>query len=105
MGHSANKDKDLIYLFNYGDTSDTEQYTSSWCKLYINQMSGKLITRSFYNSFAGSFHPGCISTYDSETTYDEMKQILAREGKLDGSKFLSLFEDNWEEWLILHKYV
>ncbi len=97
--------EDLIYLFSYGESADIERYESSWYNLYIDQTNGKLISRYLMNSFAGSFHPGCISAWDSATTYEEMKRILAKEEIKDGLKYESLYEDNWEEWLINNHFV
>ena len=101
------KYEDLVYLFTFGSSSDTERYIDERTDLYIDQKTGKVITRRFVNTDPFSFRPGSISVYEWEKSYDDFKSILDTcvidkyaDWIKDASELRNLNENNWEDWLM-----
>ena len=99
------KYNDLIYLFSYNQYADVERYIDYSYSVYINQKTGKLISKYTVNTDPMSMRYGAISSYYQAMTYEQMKCILAKEKIKGGEKFESLCESNWEAWLIDNRYV
>ena len=96
---------DLICLFSYGEEMDTERYESSGYNFYIDRTTGKLISRHVVNRDPFSMRPGAVSIYEYAKTYEDLKKILSRYKIENSTKYESLTEDNWEEWLINNRLV
>ena len=90
---------DLKYLFSYGEETDKERYESSWYNLYMDQTTGKLISRHFVNRDPFSLRQGSVSAYDYEKSYEELMKIVHAE-KMDVSRFETLTISNWQKWLV-----
>ncbi len=89
----------LIYLFSYSEETDKERYESSWYNLYIDQTTGKLISRHFVNRDPFSMRQGSVSAFDHEISYKELRKIVLAE-KMDVSRFETLTISNWQKWLV-----
>ena len=101
------KYEDLVYLFTFNSISDTERHIDERTDLYIDQKTGKIITRRFVSTDPFSIRPGSVSVYEWEKSYEDFKNILNvgvidkyADWIKDASKLNNLSENNWKNWLI-----
>jgi len=99
--------KNLVFLFSFGDEeaeNDIEKYRFRYRNFCIDKTNGKLYLAVFESRDPNCFRLGSVMVWYYEASYMELKRIVSEEDIKDGSKYESLNEDTWREWLTDNHY-
>jgi hypothetical protein len=110
MGKLYEDRKNLVSLFYYNrDMGETVRDMYCISVVYMDKTTSKLISETTETNSPYDIRPGSFSrSYEYEISYSRMMEILtspkyAAEVK-DISKYKSLNENNWKEWLVKNGY-
>ncbi len=95
---------DQVFLFTFGDRADLENYISEYLNVYLNANNGELKVISFCDRDPFSMRAGSCSSYEYIISYEKLAKILERDDVKDKSKYLTLTQDNWKQWLADNNY-